>query len=231
MNTSIVVIPTYNESESIGALLDALKKLPLDILIIDDGSPDGTAHICRVHGVEVISRASKLGLGSAYRTGFALSLERGYKNIIQMDADGSHQVSDLVTMMEWIGNSELLIGSRWVADGAIVNWSKFREYLSKGANAYANVLLSLGVRDTTSGFRIYDAELLQRMDVATIKSDGYCFQIEMVRRALARGATVGEIPITFIERVHGVSKMSFSIALEAVLRITAWGFLRLIGRS
>ncbi len=230
MNTSIVVIPTYNESESIGALLDALKKLPLDILIIDDGSPDGTAHICRVHGVEVISRESKLGLGSAYRTGFALSLERGYKNIIQMDADGSHQVSDLVTMMEWIGSSELLIGSRWVADGAIVNWSKFREYLSKGANAYANALLSLGVRDTTSGFRIYDAELLQRMDIAAIQSEGYCFQIEMTRRALARGATVGEIPITFIERAHGVSKMSFSIALEAVLRITAWGFLRLIGR-
>ena len=230
MNTSIVVIPTYNESESIGALLDALKKLPLDILIIDDGSPDGTAHICRVHGVEVISRESKLGLGSAYRTGFALSLERGYKNIIQMDADGSHQVSDLVTIMEWIGSSELLIGSRWVADGAIVNWSKFREYLSKGANAYANALLSLGVRDTTSGFRIYDAELLQRMDIAAIQSEGYCFQIEMTRRALARGATVGEIPITFIERAHGVSKMSFSIALEAVLRITAWGFLRLIGR-
>ena len=230
MNKSIVVIPTYNESESIGALLDALKKLPLDILIIDDGSPDGTAHICRVHGVEVISRESKLGLGSAYRTGFALSLERGYKNIIQMDADGSHQVSDLVTIMEWIGSSELLIGSRWVADGAIVNWSKFREYLSKGANAYANALLSLGVRDTTSGFRIYDAELLQRMDIAAIQSEGYCFQIEMTRRALARGATVGEIPITFIERAHGVSKMSFSIALEAVLRITAWGFLRLIGR-
>ena len=231
MNTSIVVIPTYNERESIGALLDALKKLPVDVLIIDDGSPDGTAHICSAHGVEVISRASKLGLGSAYRTGFAVALERGYKNIIQMDADGSHQVSDLVTMMEWIGSSELLLGSRWVADGGIENWSKFREYLSKGANAYAKILLSLGIKDVTSGFRIYDAELLQRMDIATIKSDGYCFQIEMTRRALARGATVGEIPITFIERAHGVSKMSFSIALEAVLRITAWGFLRLIGRG
>lgn len=231
MNTSIVVIPTYNERESIGALLDSLKKLSVDVLIIDDGSPDGTAYICRAHGVEVISRASKLGLGSAYRTGFSLALERGYKNIIQMDADGSHQVSDLVTMMEWIGSSELLIGSRWVADGGIENWSKFREYLSKGANAYANILLSLGIKDVTSGFRIYDAELLQRMDIATIKSDGYCFQIEMTRRALARGATVGEIPITFIERAHGVSKMSFSIALEAVLRITAWGFLRLIGRG
>ena len=230
MNTSIVVIPTYNERESIGALLDSLKKLSVDVLVIDDGSPDGTAQICTTHGVEVISRSGKLGLGSAYRTGFSHALERGYKNIIQMDADGSHQVSDLVTMMEWIGSNELLIGSRWVADGGIENWSKFREYLSKGANAYANLLLSLGIKDVTSGFRIYDAEFLQRMDIATIKSEGYCFQIEMTRRALSLGATVGEIPITFIERAHGVSKMSFSIAFEAILRITSWGLLRLVGR-
>ena len=231
MNTSIVVIPTYNERESIGALLDGLTKLPVDVLIIDDGSPDGTAEFCRARGVEVISRSGKLGLGSAYRTGFAIALERGYENIIEMDADGSHQLPDLTTMMEWIGTSELLIGSRWVADGAIVNWSKFREYLSKGANAYANALLSLGIKDATSGFRIYDAKLLRRMDIATIKSEGYCFQIEMSRRALARGATIGEIPITFIERAHGVSKMSFSIALEAILRITSWGLLRLVGRG
>lgn len=230
MNTSIVVIPTYNEIESIEALLGALKLLDVDILVVDDASPDGTAELCREFGVEVISRIGKLGLGSAYRTGFALALERGYQNIIQMDADGSHQVRDLTTMMEWIGNCELLIGSRWVADGAIENWSKFREYLSKGANAYANVLLSLGIRDSTSGFRIYEAGLLQRMDIASIKSEGYCFQIEMTRRALACGATVGEIPITFIERAHGVSKMTFAIAFEAIRRITSWGFLRLIGR-
>lgn len=230
MNTSLVVIPTYNEVESIGSLLDALKDLPVDILVIDDGSPDGTAQVCLAHGVEVISRTSKMGLGSAYRTGFAIALTRGYANVIEMDADGSHQVQDLQIMMEWIGSNELLIGSRWVADGAIKNWSKFREYLSKGANAYANLLLSLDVKDTTSGFRIYSADLLRRMDVATIKSEGYCFQIEMTRRAIASGATVGEIPITFIERAHGQSKMSFAIALEAVLRITSWGLLRLIGR-
>ena len=230
MNTSIVIIPTYNEVESIGILLDALKLLPLDILVIDDGSPDGTAELCRAHGVEVISRSGKLGLGSAYRSGFAVALERGYSNVIEMDADGSHQVSDLVKMMEWIGTSELLIGSRWVADGAIQNWSKFREYLSKAANAYANAVLSLGIKDTTSGLRIYNADLLKRMDISTIRSEGYCFQIEMTRRAIARGASIGEIPITFIERAHGVSKMSFAIALEAVLRITSWGLLRLIGR-
>ena len=230
MNTSIVIIPTYNEVESIGILLDALKLLPLDILVIDDGSPDGTAELCRAHGVEVISRSGKLGLGSAYRSGFAVALERGYSNVIEMDADGSHQVSDLVKMMEWIGTSELLIGSRWVADGAIQNWSKFREYLSKAANAYANAVLSLGIKDTTSGLRIYNADLLKRMDISTIRSEGYCFQIEMTRRVIARGGSIGEIPITFIERAHGVSKMSFAIALEAVLRITSWGLLRLIGR-
>ena len=230
MNTSIVVIPTYNEVESIGFLLDALKLLPVDILVIDDASPDGTAELCRARGVEVISRSGKMGLGGAYRTGFAVALKRGYSNVIEMDADGSHQVSDLVKMMEWIGTSELLIGSRWVADGAIQNWSKFREYLSKAANAYANVVLSLGIKDTTSGLRIYNADLLKRMDISTIRSEGYCFQIEMTRRALSCGATIGEIPITFIERAHGVSKMSFAIALEAVLRITSWGLLRLIGR-
>ena len=230
MKTSIVVIPTYNEVESIGILLDALKLLPVDILVIDDGSPDGTAELCRARGVEVISRSGKMGLGGAYRTGFAVALERGYSNVIEMDADGSHQVSDLVKMMEWIGTSELLIGSRWVADGAIQNWSKFREYLSKAANAYANVVLSLGIKDTTSGLRIYNADLLKRMDISTIRSEGYCFQIEMTRRVIARGGSIGEIPITFIERAHGVSKMSFAIALEAVLRITSWGLLRLIGR-
>lgn len=230
MNTSLVVIPTYNEVESIGSLLDSLSTLAVDVLVIDDGSPDGTAQVCIAHGIEVINRSGKMGLGNAYRTGFAIALERGYTNVIEMDADGSHRVEDLKTMMEWIGTSELLIGSRWVADGAIENWSKFREYLSKGANTYANLLLTLDVKDTTSGFRIYNAQLLKRMDISTIKSEGYCFQIEMTRRAIACGGSVGEIPITFIERAHGQSKMSAAIALEAVLRITSWGLLRLIGR-
>jgi len=230
MRASLVVIPTYNEVESIGKILDGLKGLDLDVLVIDDGSPDGTADLVRMHNVEVIEREGKQGLGSAYRTGFSIGIQRGYTYIIEMDADGSHQINDLQRMMEWIGSADLLIGSRWVADGGISNWSKFREYLSKSANRYANVLLSLGVKDTTSGFRIYTTELLKKMEISTIRSEGYCFQIEMTRRAIARGGSIAEVPITFIERTHGKSKMSFAIALEAVLRITAWGALRLIGR-
>ena len=230
MRKSLVVIPTYNEAESIVILLNQLAKVDVDVLVIDDGSPDGTADICRAQGVEVVERAGKAGLGSAYRAGFAIALDRGYENIIEMDADGSHQVSDLIALMAWIGSADLLIGSRWVADGQIRNWSKFREYLSKAANTYANVVLGLGIADTTAGFRIYSRELLKKMDIKTIASEGYCFQIEMTRRALARGGTIAEVPITFIERELGVSKMSFGIALEAVLRITAWGFLRIIGR-
>jgi dolichol-phosphate mannosyltransferase len=230
MRAALVVIPTYNEAESIPKILDGLKNLDVDVLVIDDGSPDGTAQIVRGLGVEVIERQGKQGLGSAYRAGFSLAMDRDYTYIIQMDADGSHQVSDLEKMMEWIGNADLLIGSRWVKDGQIANWSKFREYLSKSANTYANLLLSLGVKDTTSGFRIYTSALVKKMEISTIRSEGYCFQIEMTRRAILRGGSVAEIPITFIERAHGVSKMSLRIALEAVLRITTWGALRLIGR-
>jgi dolichol-phosphate mannosyltransferase len=230
MKSSLVVIPTYNEAESIGKILNALKRLDCDVLVIDDGSPDGTAQIVRGLGIEVVEREGKQGLGSAYRAGFSLAMDRGYTNIIQMDADGSHQVADLEKMMDWIGNADLLIGSRWVKDGQIANWSKFREYLSKSANTYANLLLSLGVKDTTSGFRIYTSALVKKMEISTIRSEGYCFQIEMTRRAISRGGSVAEIPITFIERAHGVSKMSLRIALEAVLRITTWGALRLLGR-
>jgi dolichol-phosphate mannosyltransferase len=230
MRASLVVIPTYNEAESIAEILRALKSLDCDLLVIDDGSPDGTAKIVRELGVEVIEQSGKLGLGSAYRTGFSIAIDRGYTYIIQMDADGSHQVSDLEKMMDWIGSADVIIGSRWVKDGGIANWSKFRQLISKSANNYANALLTLGIKDTTSGFRIYTSALLRKMEISTIRSEGYCFQIEMTRRAISRGASVGEIPITFIERAHGVSKMSFTIALEAVVRITAWGALRLIGR-
>lgn len=230
MRSALVVIPTYNEAQSISELLTAVEFLDCDVLVIDDGSPDGTAAIVRGLGIEVIEREGKQGLGSAYRAGFSIAVDRGYTYIIQMDADGSHQVEDLQKMMEWIGSADLLIGSRYVKDGDVANWSKFRELLSKSANIYTNLILSLGIKDTTSGFRIYTTELVKKMEISTIRSEGYCFQIEMTRRAIARGGAIAEIPITFIERAHGVSKMSSMIALEAVARITAWGVLRLIGR-
>jgi len=230
MRSSLVVIPTYNEANSIGEVLDGLKGMDLDVLVIDDGSPDGTADVVRMHHVEVVQRESKQGLGSAYPTGFSIGLARGYTYIIQMDADGSHQVKDLKNMMEWIGSSDLLIGSRWIKDGSITNWSKSREYLSRTANAYAKVMLGLSVKDATSGFRIYESALLKKMNLSTIKSEGYCFQIEMTRRAVASSGSVAEIPINFIQRTHGESKMSVAIAVEAVFRITWWAFLRMMGR-
>ena len=230
MKNTLVLIPTYNEAQSIEPLLQSLASLDVDVLVIDDGSPDGTADIAQKHQVKVVRRSGKQGLGSAYRTGFSMALSAGYSNVVQMDADGSHQVSDLEKMLAQVGTADVLIGSRWVKGGSISNWSKFREYLSRSANKYANTMLGLGIKDSTSGFRIYSAPVLQKMDVSTIKSEGYCFQIEMTRRAVARGGTISEIPITFIERVAGTSKMSASIAFEAVLRITAWGLLRLIGR-
>jgi dolichol-phosphate mannosyltransferase len=160
MRSSLVVIPTFNEAKSIGEILNGLKDMDLDVLVIDDGSPDGTADVVRMHHVEVVQRESKQGLGSAYRTGFSIGLARGYTYIIQMDADGSHQVHDLKNMMEWIGSSDLLIGSRWIEDGSITNWSKAREYLSRSANRYTNTMLALKVKDATSGFRIYENESL-----------------------------------------------------------------------
>jgi dolichol-phosphate mannosyltransferase len=230
MRASLVVIPTYNEAESIGEILNALKPLDCDVLVIDDGSPDGTAQIVRNLGIEVIERKGKQGLGSAYREGFSLAINRGYTYVIQMDADGSHQIKDLEKMMEWIGSADLLIGSRWVKDGQIANWSKFRIYLSKSANAYANLLLSLGIKDTTSGFRIYTSTLLQKMEIATIRSEGYCFQIEMTRKVVGLNAKIKEVPITFVEREFGVSKMSRNIVFEAMSRVTTWGLLRIIRR-
>ena len=142
MRASLVVIPTYNEAESIAEILSALKPLDCDVLVIDDGSPDGTAHIVRNLGIEVIERKGKQGLGSAYRAGFSIAIDRGYTYVIQMDADGSHQIKDLKKMMEWIGSADLLIGSRYVKDGAVTNWSKFRENLSKTANLYSTIFVN-----------------------------------------------------------------------------------------
>ena len=230
-NLTLLIIPTYNEAESIGSLLQELTALPVDILIVDDGSADATVRIAHEFDtsgerINFLLRNSKLGLGSAYRAGYAWAAEHDYQQVVQMDADGSHQVSDLVKMLEFVGSHpdiDLLIGSRWIKGGAIENWSRHREALSRIANLYTRSLLRLGINDVTAGFRIYQASLLRRMNIQSVKSEGYSFQIEMSIAARKAGATIAEFPITFKEREQGVSKMSGRIILEAITRVTLWG--------
>jgi glycosyltransferase involved in cell wall biosynthesis len=226
----LVIVPTYNEIRSIAILLPQLVELNLDILIVDDGSPDGTADACRQIGLEsgrivVVERKKKLGLGSAYKAGFKYGEDRGYKYLIEMDADGSHQVSDLLSLMASMETNQpdLVIGSRWIAGGAVENWARRREWLSRAANAYARLLLGGKVKDLTAGFRIYRTSKLIQIDLASVKSEGYCFQIEMTKRMSQINGDILEVPITFIERKYGVSKMSKKIVFEAIYRVTAWG--------
>ena len=237
-HNSVVVIPTYNEAESLNKLLPELLKLDVDILIVDDSSADGTVGIAenlnQSQRITIISRPAKLGLGSAYLVGFAQCLSNGYEEIIQMDADGSHQVSDLIKMREMFSNNpkiDLLIGSRWIAGGKVENWAKRRELLSRTANSYSKWILATKINDMTSGFRIYRAHLLKKMNLTGIKSQGYGFQIEMTREALRVEAAITEVPITFIERTMGKSKMSNKIVREAIVNVTKWGLIRFWSRS
>ena len=233
----IALIPTYNEAESIPVLLSELSLLCQDFsfLVVDDGSPDGTADICEklkfeVANLEILKRSKKSGLGSAYRDGYRYALEKNFDAIIQIDADGSHQVSDLPKLLsrfESDSNIDLVIGSRWIKGGSVLNWSKHREALSRLANIYSNLLLGLGVKDSTAGFRIYKTSAIKKLNLGNIKSEGYCFQIEMTREIKKIGGVISEVPITFVERQFGKSKMSGKIVVEAMLRVTYWGLLRI----
>ena len=234
----VAVIPTFNEAENLRRLLPQLLKLPLDILVVDDASSDRTQEVVQDFSqhsgrVDLLARAQKLGLGSAYRDGFARVLARDYQLIIQMDADGSHRVADLKAMLEFQRSDpacDLIIGSRWIKGGAVQNWPKSRELLSRTANLYSRLTLGLSVRDNTAGFRIYRSELLSKMQLGTISSEGYAFQIEMTRAAVRSEAKICEVPILFVEREFGVSKMSGRIIREALIKVTKWGLLRIIGR-
>ena len=233
----LVIIPTYNEAESLPILLTELSLLHNDFnyLVVDDGSPDGTADICenfksKVPNLEILRRSKKSGLGSAYRDGYKYALEKNFDAVIQIDADRSHQVSDLPKLLSTFESNpsiDLVIGSRWIKGGSILNWSKHREALSRLANIYSNYLLHLGVKDSTAGFRIYKTNAIRKLGLAGIKSDGYCFQIEMTREIKNLGGTIAEVPITFVERQFGKSKMSGKIIIEAMLRVTCWGFLKM----
>ena len=230
----LVVIPTYNEVGSIEILLTEILKTikNLDILVVDGGSNDGTAQVvARIVNLEprvnLISEGAKRGLGKAYLAGFEWGLERGYEKIIEMDADLSHRVLDLSSLLE--AKADLVIGSRWIVGGGIENWSKSRELLSRIANKYVQFMLKLDVSDATSGFRVYRADLLRKIELKRIKSEGYTFQIEMVRAARKVRAEIVEVPIIFREREFGRSKISRAIVFEALLRVSYWGLKRFGG--
>ena len=234
----LVIIPTYNELANAPILIERIfKHIPsAHILIIDDGSPDKTGEKIkelqkRYPGLFLLERASKSGLGSAYRTGFTWGLERGYEALIEMDADLSHRVRDLRKMIdakELQPNTDLVIGSRWTAGGKTENWSKSRELLSRAANLYVRAMLGMGVKDSTAGFRIYSSSILKKINLEAIKSEGYSFQIEMTRAVHKLGGKIIEVPITFRERENGVSKMSKNIVREAMLLVTIWGLKRFL---
>ena len=233
---SLVIVPTHQEADNIASLLERVRRVvpEADIIVIDDASTDGTRHIVRqvasTHGrIELIERDRKLGLGSAYRDGFALGLDRGYDLLVEIDADHSHDPSYLPLMidiaMHGIG---LVIGSRYVPGGGVIGWPRRRTWLSRWGNRYAAIVLGLAINDTTSGFRVYRAEALRSLDLSSVRADGYGFQIEMAYRAVRSGIDIVEIPIVFRDRVLGQSKMHRRIIVEAFMLVTRWGLGDLI---
>ncbi|OIQ93152.1 undecaprenyl-phosphate mannosyltransferase [mine drainage metagenome] len=231
----LVVIPTYNELGSLPLTLDRLRTAvpTAEVLIVDDGSPDGTGELADERAaadssVHVMHRTEKRGLGPAYLAGFAWALERGYDVIVEMDADGSHRAVDLPGILARIDAdpsrpADLVLGSRWIPGGHVQNWPWHRQLLSRGGNTYARILLGIPLKDVTGGFRAYRASALAAMDLAGIESHGYCFQVDMARRLIRSGANVVEVPITFVEREAGESKMSRGIVVEALAKVTQWG--------
>ncbi|OXM74834.1 MULTISPECIES: polyprenol monophosphomannose synthase [Amycolatopsis] len=226
----LVVIPTYNERDNLPVVLERLHRaLPaVHALVVDDGSPDGTGELAdkiaagddRVH---VLHRTEKAGLGAAYVAGFRWGLERDYRTIVEMDADGSHAPDDLPRMLDALGDADLVLGSRYVPGGSLVNWPKHRELLSRAANLYSRLALGVRIKDVTAGFRAYRREVLEKLPLEEIASRGYCFQIDLAWRTVRTGFDVVEVPITFTEREIGQSKMSGAIIREALLRVGLWG--------
>ncbi len=225
-----VIIPTYNERENLEPITARVRSsVPeADLLIVDDNSPDGTGELADKLAagdpqIHVLHRPGKSGLGAAYIAGFGWALERGYDAMVEMDADGSHQPQDLPRLLSALQGADAVIGSRWVPGGTVRNWPKSREALSRGANTYARVMLRLPVHDTTAGFRAYRAQTLRAIGLDSVRSQGYCFQIDLTLRAVNAGLTVTEVPITFVDRMKGASKMSRAVMVEAFWRVAQWG--------
>jgi len=231
MYKCVVLIPTYNESESILKLLRDLEALEVDIIVIDDNSPDGTAILVgnlASDRIKVIKHGSKNGIGPAYLSGITQAISEGYEKLITMDADGSHSVGDVQVLISKSANYDVVMGARWIPGGEVSNWSASRELLSRFGTWYARKCLKLPFKDLTGGLRVYDAKSLLKLDLGKIRSNGYCFQIEMIRALYSQDATMCEVPIHFIERRAGKSKMSTNIAVEAFFRVSMWGFQRIL---
>ncbi len=239
---AVVVIPTYNEAESISTTIATLlATVPAaSVLVVDDASPDGTGAIVDALAesdprVSILHRGGRDGLGHAYIAGFRHALGEGgglgdADAVVEMDADGSHPASALPAILAALDTYDLVIGSRWTPGGAVANWPRHREWLSRAANTYARIALRIPVRDSTAGYRAFRVGTLKRIDLGRVESRGYCFQIDMTLRVIDAGLSVGEVPITFTDRVAGRSKMSGSIVVEAMARVTGWGIQRLFRR-
>jgi|TARA_B110000467_G_scaffold137256_1_gene135243 dolichol-phosphate mannosyltransferase len=234
MSDCLVIIPTYNEKENVVSMLEAVMSLeyPFDVLVVDDGSPDGTGELVKVvaerypERIFLLEREGKLGLGAAYIAGFKWALERSYEIIFEMDCDFSHDPNDLVRLRVPCaeGGAGVTVGSRYVKGGGVVNWPWIRRFISRGASLYVNLVLRLGVQDSTAGFVAYKREVLEAIDLDDVQFIGYAFQIEMKFRAKKKGYTIVEVPISFCDRVLGVSKMSMDIFNEAFLGVLKMRF-------
>lgn len=240
MVKTLIIIPTYNELENIESIVSrVIASVPdASVLIVDDSSPDGTgeradALAARLAEVDVLHRSEKNGLGAAYLAGFRWGLARGFERFVQLDADGSHQPEQLPRLLDAADHADIVVGSRWVPGGQVENWPWHRLALSRGGSLYSRLALGLRQQDVTGGYRVYSASALRAMDLSSVESLGYCFQIDMLLHGVRANLSVVEVPITFIERVHGTSKMNGVIVVEAMARVTLWGVGRLgrLGRA
>ena len=237
----LAIIPTYNESENIQELLFRLDQVrnklngifEIDILIVDDNSPDKTAALVttlQINNLTILNRSKKSGLGPAYLAGFNLGLKGDYQYFVQMDADLSHMPEQLEALLSVVTSKSLVVGTRWMAGGSVINWPFHRRFISKLGTRYASIILNLNCRDLTSGYRVLPIQLLKALDLNGIRTNGYGFQIEMVWRANNAGFEIKQVPITFTERENGRSKMGAKIVWEAWLNVSIWGLKRIIGR-